>query len=276
MLAEAVRRLCRAEWPSALLSGSSSPSRMSTGALRYGRFLPAGGSSAPPCRPTTVRARSTPRGFGKPAKYGEVAFLTPTGRGGLCVSRRQKNQLRLPLKQRMRGKTLAPSVKGLATDGSGRGRPQDERSRLAQGWRLSGYSAHTCGTTVSAGMSIHTAYHLEERGVTEFHMARRNKTGPLSSPILSRDDNDELQSGVGVLQVSEHGLHAVRSLGVFTETRLALDGHPSIFRDFTQLLSLQLTSLLISSCLSGAERAVALIIVEWVTSTFRPGNANEK
>ncbi len=52
-----------------------------------------------------------------------------------------------------------------------------------------------------------------------------------------QDDDDELQSGVRVLQVSEHGLHAVRSLGVFTETRLALDGHPSILRDFTQLVS---------------------------------------
>jgi len=37
--------------------------------------------------------------------------------------------------------------------------------------------------------------------------------------------------------VSEHRLHAVRSLGVFTETWLALDGHPSVLRDFTQLVS---------------------------------------
>lgn len=43
-----------------------------------------------------------------------------------------------------------------------------------------------------------------------------------------QDDDDELKSRVCVFQVSEHGLHAVCSLGVFTETRLALDGHPSI------------------------------------------------
>ena len=54
---------------------------------------------------------------------------------------------------------------------------------------------------------------------------------------LSRqDDDDELQSRVGVLQVPEHGLHTVGSLGVFTETRLALDGHPSILGDLTQLV----------------------------------------
>ena len=43
-----------------------------------------------------------------------------------------------------------------------------------------------------------------------------------------QDHDDELQPSVGVLQVSEHGLHAVRSLCVFTETRLALNWHPSI------------------------------------------------
>lgn len=43
-----------------------------------------------------------------------------------------------------------------------------------------------------------------------------------------QDYDDELQPTVGVLQVSEHGLHAVSSLGVFTETWLALDWHPSI------------------------------------------------
>ena len=43
-----------------------------------------------------------------------------------------------------------------------------------------------------------------------------------------QDHDDELQPSVGVLQVSEHGLHAVRSLGIFTEARLALNWHPSI------------------------------------------------
>ena len=51
-----------------------------------------------------------------------------------------------------------------------------------------------------------------------------------------QDDDDELQSGIRVLQVSEHGLHAVCALGVFTETRLALDWHPSVLRDLSQLI----------------------------------------
>jgi len=50
----------------------------------------------------------------------------------------------------------------------------------------------------------------------------------IDGSFARQDYNDELQPGVGVLQVSEHRLHAVGSLGVFTETRLALDGHPSI------------------------------------------------
>lgn len=36
--------------------------------------------------------------------------------------------------------------------------------------------------------------------------------------------------------MSKHGLHAVRSLGIFTETGLTLNRHPSILRDFTQLV----------------------------------------
>lgn len=51
-----------------------------------------------------------------------------------------------------------------------------------------------------------------------------------------QDHDDELQAGVGVLKVSEHGLHAVRSLRVLTETRLALDGHPGVLRDLAQLI----------------------------------------
>ena len=54
--------------------------------------------------------------------------------------------------------------------------------------------------------------------------------------LPGQDDDDELQAGVGVLQVSEHGLHAVGPLGVFTEARLALDGHPSVLGDLTQLV----------------------------------------
>ena len=36
--------------------------------------------------------------------------------------------------------------------------------------------------------------------------------------------------------MSEHWLYAVCALGVFTETRLALDWHPGILRDLSQLI----------------------------------------
>ncbi|XP_052571709.1 uncharacterized protein LOC128096319 [Peromyscus californicus insignis] len=49
------------------------------------------------------------------------------------------------------------------------------------------------------------------------------------------DDDDELQSRVGVLEMSEHGLHAVRTLCVLAETRLTLDGHPRILGNLPQL-----------------------------------------
>lgn len=55
--------------------------------------------------------------------------------------------------------------------------------------------------------------------------------------FAGQDDDDELQAGVGVLQVPEHGLHAVCPLSIFTEARLSLDGHPSILRDLAQLVS---------------------------------------
>ena len=55
----------------------------------------------------------------------------------------------------------------------------------------------------------------------------------IDGSFARQDDDDELQSSVGVFEVSEHGLHAVRSLGVFTKTRLALDRHSSILRDLT-------------------------------------------
>lgn len=54
---------------------------------------------------------------------------------------------------------------------------------------------------------------------------------------LSRQDDDhQLEALVGVLQVPEHGLNTVSSLGVFTEARLTLDGHPCIPRDLPQLI----------------------------------------
>lgn len=36
--------------------------------------------------------------------------------------------------------------------------------------------------------------------------------------------------------MSEHGLHAVRSLGVLAEARLALDGHAGVLGDLAQLV----------------------------------------
>lgn len=52
-----------------------------------------------------------------------------------------------------------------------------------------------------------------------------------------QDDHNQLQPNVRHLEVLEHGLHAVGSLGVFAETRLALDGHPSILGDLPKLVS---------------------------------------
>lgn len=51
-----------------------------------------------------------------------------------------------------------------------------------------------------------------------------------------QDDDHQLEALVGVLEVPEHGLHAVRSLGILTEARLTLDGHPCIPRDLPQLI----------------------------------------
>jgi len=43
-----------------------------------------------------------------------------------------------------------------------------------------------------------------------------------------QDDHDQLQADIRHLEVFEHGLHAVGSLGVFTEAWLALNWHSSI------------------------------------------------
>ena len=50
------------------------------------------------------------------------------------------------------------------------------------------------------------------------------------------DDHNQLEALVGVLEVLEHGLHAVRPLGVLAETGLALDGHARVSRDLPQLV----------------------------------------
>lgn len=51
-----------------------------------------------------------------------------------------------------------------------------------------------------------------------------------------QDDNNQLQTNVGHLEVFEHGLHTVGALGIFTKTRLALNGHPSILGDLSKLV----------------------------------------
>lgn len=63
-------------------------------------------------------------------------------------------------------------------------------------------------------------------------------SGPLTvdRSLPRQDDHHQLEALVGVLEVSEHGLHAVCSLGVFTEARLALDGHPCVPGDLPQLI----------------------------------------
>ena len=68
-------------------------------------------------------------------------------------------------------------------------------------------------------------------------MLQEGHVKPTVDGGLSRQDDDhQLQALVGVLQVLEHGLHAVGPLGILTEAGLALDGHPSITRDLTQLV----------------------------------------
>ena len=51
-----------------------------------------------------------------------------------------------------------------------------------------------------------------------------------------QDYHHQLETLVGVLEVLEHGLHAVRSLGILAEAGLALDGHARVSRDLPQLV----------------------------------------
>jgi len=46
---------------------------------------------------------------------------------------------------------------------------------------------------------------------------------------LARQDNDnQLETGVGVLEIAEHWLHLVSVGGILTEARLAHDGHAGV------------------------------------------------
>ena len=47
---------------------------------------------------------------------------------------------------------------------------------------------------------------------------------------------NKLQPRISVLEMSEHGLHTVSSLRVFTEARLPLDWHSCISGNLPQLL----------------------------------------
>lgn len=61
--------------------------------------------------------------------------------------------------------------------------------------------------------------------------------GPTVHGGLARqDDHHQLQASVRVLQMPEHGLHAICPLGIFAEARLALDGHSGVPRDLSELL----------------------------------------
>ena len=62
---------------------------------------------------------------------------------------------------------------------------------------------------------------------------RRAGAGVAPRPTINgglprQDDHHQLQASVRVFQVPEHGLHAVRPLGIFTEAWLALDGHARV------------------------------------------------
>lgn len=54
--------------------------------------------------------------------------------------------------------------------------------------------------------------------------------------LARQDDHHQLQACIRVLQVPEHGLHAVRTLRIFAEARLALDRHAGVSRDLSELL----------------------------------------
>ena len=67
---------------------------------------------------------------------------------------------------------------------------------------------------------------------------RGQRTGQLTIDwrLARQNDHHQLQALIGVLEVLEHGLHAVGSLGVLAEAGLSLDGHASVFRDLPQLV----------------------------------------
>lgn len=54
--------------------------------------------------------------------------------------------------------------------------------------------------------------------------------------LARQDDYHQLKASIRILQMPEHGLHAIRPLGIFTEARLALDRHSSVPRDLSELL----------------------------------------
>lgn len=65
---------------------------------------------------------------------------------------------------------------------------------------------------------------------------RRRNTLTVDGRLPRQDDHHQLEALVGVLEVPEHGLHAVCSLGVLAEAGLTLDGHPCISGDLPQLI----------------------------------------
>lgn len=65
---------------------------------------------------------------------------------------------------------------------------------------------------------------------------KKEETLTVDGCLPRQDDHHQLEALVGVLEVPEHGLHAVRSLGVLAEAGLTLDGHPCIPGDLPQLI----------------------------------------
>lgn len=74
------------------------------------------------------------------------------------------------------------------------------------------------------------------QGATSTHKPEGCRRPTVNRGFARQDDHHQLKAGVRVLQMPEHGLHAVRPLGIFTEARLALDGHPSVSGDLSELL----------------------------------------
>lgn len=133
------------------------------------------------------------------------------------------------------------------------------RQRLERVWGVVFWTFFTCThcvampSTVSPTRLTSAATHREE----EYQLAKNKPTRhtlelsgradgrevssdwntlTVDGRLPRQDDHHQLEALVGVLEVPEHGLHAVCSLGVLAEAGLALDGHPCVSGDLPQLI----------------------------------------